>query len=181
MIKKTALIIFKWLVIMLLAVTVTSKLIGLLFTGNLCEVFCFCSGYLTGTICTVCTIMEIGGWIMEYLFIYGLQIADLLKIFAISLLFITLIVLWFGVAIVSADYEDMLSNWNKWMKKMLITSLLTSLVLFMLPTKQTLLLMGGIYYGKKAINTVATSDKLEKVNKIIDLQLDKYIKELKNE
>lgn len=61
MIRKSVLIILKWLVIMLLATTVTSKLIGLLLTGNLCVVFCFCSGYLIGTICTVCTIMEIGG------------------------------------------------------------------------------------------------------------------------
>ena len=118
---------------------------------------------------------------MEYLFIYGLQIANLLKIFAISLLFITLIALWVGAEIASVDYEDLLSNWDKRMKKMFITTLLTSLVLFMLPTKQTLLLMGGIYYGKKAINTITSSEKLDKINKIIDLQLDKYIKELKNE
>ena len=59
MIKKSVLIIFKWLVIMLLVTTVTSKLIGLLLTGNLCVVFCFCSGYLIGTICTVCALFEI--------------------------------------------------------------------------------------------------------------------------
>lgn len=58
---KIALILLKWLVIMLISVTVTSKLIGLLLTGNLCEVFCFCSGYLIGTVCTVCALLELVG------------------------------------------------------------------------------------------------------------------------
>lgn len=48
----------------------------------------------------------------------------------------------------------------------------------MLPTKQTLLLVGGTYLGKKAINTVITDEKIKKVDTIINLQLDKYIKEL---
>ena len=48
-----------------------------------------------------------------------------------------------------------------------------------LPTKQTLLLVGGTYLGKKAVNKVITSDKLNKVNTIIELELDKRIKELK--
>ena len=46
------------------------------------------------------------------------------------------------------------------------------------PTKQTLLLVSGIYMGKKTVNQIATSQKLEKINTIVDLQLNKYIKEL---
>ena len=79
----------------------------------------------------------------------------------------------------SDDLKELQNSWNKWMKKMLIISLVTSLVLLALPTKQTLLLMGGTYLGKRAVNEVVNSDKLEKINTIIDLQLDKYIKELK--
>lgn len=54
------------------------------------------------------------------------------------------------------------------------------LILQIIPTKQTLLLMGGTYLGKKAITTVATDEKLKKVDKIINLQLDKYIKEFED-
>jgi hypothetical protein len=39
--------------------------------------------------------------------------------------------------------------------------------------------MGGTYLGKRAVNEIANSAKLEKINTIVDLQLDKYIKNLK--
>lgn len=116
---------------------------------------------------------------MEYLFIYGLQIANYIMVLAISLLIMIPLVLGLVSMVLSGDLEELQNHWNKWMKKTLITSLVTSLVLFALPTKQTLLLMGGTYLGKRAINEVVNSDKLEKVNTIIDLQLDKYIKELR--
>ena len=117
---------------------------------------------------------------MEYLFIYGLQMANYITILAVSLLIITPLVIGFVATIfLSYSYEDLQNHWNKWMKKTLVTYLVTSLVLLALPTKQTLLLMGGTYLGKQAVNEVVNSDKLEKINTIIDLQLDKYIKELK--
>ena len=116
---------------------------------------------------------------MEYLFIYSLQMANYIMIIAICLLIIAPFVCAVTATIFLYDSEELKQNWNNWMKKMLITSLVTSLILLALPTKQTLLLMGGTYLGKRAVNAVATSDKLEKVNTIIDLQLDKYIKEMK--
>lgn len=116
---------------------------------------------------------------MEYLFIYGLQIANYIMVLAVSLLIIIPLVIGFATVFLSGDLEELQNHWNKWMKKTLTTSLVTSLVLFALPTKQTLLLMGGTYLGKRAVNEVVNSDKLEKINTIIDLQLDKYIKELK--
>lgn len=116
---------------------------------------------------------------MEYLFIYGLQMANYTTALAVSLLIMTPILIGFITTVLSSDLEDLQNHWNKWIKKTLTTSLVTSLVLFALPTKQTLLLMGGTYLGKRAVNEVVNSDKLEKINTIIDLQLDKYIKELK--
>lgn len=116
---------------------------------------------------------------MEYLFIYGLQMANLVMVLAVGLLIIIPLVLGFATVFLSGDLEELQNSWDKWMKKTLITSLITSLVLLALPTKQTLLLMGGTYLGKRAVNEVVNSDKLEKINTIIDLQLDKYIKELK--
>jgi hypothetical protein len=65
------------------------------------------------------------------------------------------------------------------MKNLIIRCLIVVLIGVSIPTKQTLLLMGGTYMGKQAVNSVVTSDKMQKVNEIIDLQLDKYIKELK--
>ena len=116
---------------------------------------------------------------MEYLFIYGLQLANYIMIIAICLLIIVPLLCAFIATIFSYDSEELKQNWDNWMKKTLTTSLATSLVLFALPTKQTLLLMGGTYLGKRAVNEVVNSAKLEKINTIIDLQLDKYIKELK--
>lgn len=116
---------------------------------------------------------------MEYLFIYGLQMADYMTTLAVSLLIMTPVVIGFSTIFISYSYEDLQNHWNKWIKKILITSLVTSIVLLALPTKQTLLLMAGTYLGKRAVKEVVNSDKLEKINTIIDLQLDKYIKELK--
>ena len=39
--------------------------------------------------------------------------------------------------------------------------------------------MGGVYLGKKAVNTVITDEKVKKVNQNIELELDKRIGELK--
>ena len=48
-----------------------------------------------------------------------------------------------------------------------------------IPTKQTLLLIGGTYIGKKAVNQVVTDEKIKKIDTIINLELDKRIKELR--
>ena len=66
-------------------------------------------------------------------------------------------------------------------KKFYITCIIILITVSLIPTKQTLLLVGGTYMGKKAINTVVTSEKLKKVDTIINLELDKRIKELKGE
>lgn len=116
---------------------------------------------------------------MEYLFIYSLQMANYIMYVAICLLVVVPLMCVFAALFLTFEFEDLKQNWNNWMKKMLITSLVTSLILLALPTKQTLLLMGGTYLGKRAANKVINSDKLEKINTIIDLQLDRYIKDLK--
>lgn len=75
-------------------------------------------------------------------------------------------------------YDDERKFLDK-LKQILIKLLIANLIIVFIPCKQTLLLMGGTYLGKRAVNEVVNSDKLEKINTIIDLQLDKYIKELK--
>lgn len=130
---------------------------------------------------------------MEYLFIYGLQIANSISflgatsiIIAISA-FVAYIFVGFLTRFTYEDYKKITTcdietvtgvSASKIFKKLLIISSILSLILIVFPSQQTMLLIGGTYLGKKAVSAVATSDKLEKINTIIDLQLDKYIKEL---
>lgn len=121
---------------------------------------------------------ERDGFIMEYLFIYLLQLTEVLR--EIAWVWILAVpIIWFFGSFLLLDCDIAQELIIKNAKKFLAIWLGIPLLIFILPAKQTLLLMGGTYYGKKAINQVVTSQKLEKVNTIIDLQLDKYIKELK--
>ena len=125
---------------------------------------------------------------MEYLFIYCLQLFDFchnFKIFLALAIVISfpmyLMALYFGTSEYMGKKEI---HFNKTMADLAKNITLASIFLFilftLLPTKNTLLLVGGTYYGKKAVKQVVTSDKLQKVDTIINLELDKRIKELKN-
>lgn len=125
---------------------------------------------------------------MEYLFIYLLQIADSLNALQdfIYVLLIISIFAWIFcyVMLESESYYDREKiirekRFIRSIKKFYITCISILIIVSFIPTKQTLLLVGGTYLGKKAINTVITDKKIEKVNTIIELELDKRIKELK--
>ena len=119
---------------------------------------------------------------MEYLFIYSLQMADILATVSDICGFILIATTIALIPLFMYKEEDKLVKDGFNIVCRVDIALLVIIILSVLaPTKQTLLLMGGTYYGKKAVNAVVTSDKLQKVNTIIDLQLDKYIKELTNE
>ena len=113
---------------------------------------------------------------MEYLFIYLLQIMEGLLLFG-KLLCVASFIVWIIKCICSDECTYGPSFEKKFIKIPLIL-LVIGLILQILPTKQTLLLMGGTYLGKKAVNAVVTDEKIKKVDTIINLQLDKYIKEL---
>ncbi len=118
---------------------------------------------------------------MEYLFIYLLQLTNVIT--GCVCFFIGTAGVAISLIIPAAVYMND-NNDDKPLKSTIFVacvSLLLILVLSLIPTKQTLLLMGGTYLGKKAINVVATDEKIKKVDTIINLQLDKYIKELQNE
>ena len=125
---------------------------------------------------------------MEYLFIYLLQMADSLNVlqcFIYILLLISIFAWIFGYMMLDtvSYYNDEKSTRKKRLirsiKKFYITCISILIIASLIPTKQTLLLVGGTYMGKKTINTVITSEKLKKVDTIINLELDKRIKELK--
>ena len=130
---------------------------------------------------------------MEYLFIYLLQITDsinslleILGIVAILSLISLIVIFYIREAIYASNYTDekekqCIDDIKEITKKICIFAVTIFLILCIIPTKQTLLLMGGTYLGKKAVNAVITDEKIKKVDEIINLQLDKYLKELKGE
>jgi hypothetical protein len=125
-----------------------------------------------------------GDRIMEYLFIYLLQITEIIKAVNVILLSVVIIAA-VTVFVLKAHLlecgktDASIEKVIKSMKNLIIRCLIVVLIDVSIPTKQTLLLMGGTYMGKQAVNSVVTSDKMQKVNEIIDLQLDKDIKDLK--
>lgn len=125
---------------------------------------------------------------MEYLFIYLLDLFDSLDFIKIAIFVFAIVIIIFMFSFCMYDLrifdknDDRFDNERKILdklKQILIKLLIVNLIIVFIPCKQTLLLMGGTYLGKRAVNEVVNSDKLEKINTIIDLQLDKYIKELK--
>lgn len=126
---------------------------------------------------------------MEYLFIYMLQIAEAKEglIFFTVLSSLGLLVLYYGLYIsalcdeIDLEKTKPIKNVLNVLKKLMITSLTIFFICFIIPTKQTLLLSGGLYLGKKAANIIINDAKIQKVNTIIELELDKHIKELKKE
>lgn len=118
---------------------------------------------------------------MEYLFIYLLQMADVVEIISKLCFFILTLVVAVNIILdVAVEFEfEWVKTVFKATKKYITNTIIVLIVLLFIPTQQTLLLMGGTYIGKKAVNQVITSDKFNKVNTIIELELDKRIKELK--
>lgn len=125
---------------------------------------------------------------MEYLFIYLLQMADKLSIISAILITVGLIGLFIyfmaffasnGNILEEKHCSKMMIETIKKVKNILVICLIFGFFFYILPTRNTLLLMGGVYLGKKAVNTVITDEKVKKVNQIIELELDKRIGELK--
>ena len=115
---------------------------------------------------------------MEYIFIYLLQLSERLD-YALQASIIALIII--TVLMVNRFSSGEEQQLAKFAKKAWIVSLIVFLFLFFMPTKQTMLLIGGTYIGKKAVNKIVTSEKLQKIDTIINLELDKRIKELKKD
>lgn len=128
---------------------------------------------------------------MEYLFIYCLQLFESLltiKIFCWVFGIIAFVVCVSGWLAIEVDmtervYTENIQEMNKKIQKFLVklptVLLITALVLTFIPTKQTLLIMGGTWLGKKAVTTVVNDEKIQKIDTIINLELDKVIKDLK--
>lgn len=97
---------------------------------------------------------------MEYLFIYLLQISETIGNIAGILLFVMSIIFIASFMIYCVERFSEYSKKNKDILEISIGGVKLSIVfiaiaifLFFLPTKQTLVLMGGTYYGKKVFAT----------------------------
>lgn len=123
---------------------------------------------------------------MEYLFIYFLQIFDKVTAYDNVLSFCTMsmIVVYlftYIIFLIEKDCDSTMKAIVAFFKKITICCLSLTVIITFIPTKNTLLLMGGMYLGKKTVNTIITDEKIKKVDTIINLELDKRIGELKKE
>lgn len=128
---------------------------------------------------------------MEYLFIYCLQLFDNLNTICVTCWVLSIILAVISLLsylfIESERYSfNTIDNKNAdkvedMLKKTTITLLTTAIVLTFIPTKQTLLIMGGTWLGKKAVTSIVNDEKIQKVDTIINLELDKMIKDLKKD
>lgn len=117
---------------------------------------------------------------MEYLFIYLLQMADVMNVLgAASGVALALFVpLYFIIDSNSYGDDEPPQSLNMVANGIVLCILVVGLwALF--PSKQTLLLGAATYYGEKAIASYSVDKKIQKVSEIIDIQLDKYEKELR--
>lgn len=130
---------------------------------------------------------------MEYLFIYLLQLTDIFEatttvftvLFFVGLCVLAVVsILWLVVngdsSIYDEERKDATTILLNTAKVVSIIGIITFCI-SLLPTKQTALLIGGTYVAKRTINSSIVNDKLKAVNEIIDIQLNKYLKELKGE
>ncbi|EAH5085380.1 TPA: hypothetical protein R8R34_001267 [Campylobacter jejuni] len=67
---------------------------------------------------------------------------------------------------------------KKGMKIFIPISIITGSTAILIPSKETAYLMAGAYIGEKAVKSEFVNNRLEKIIEIIDLNLDKQIKEL---
>ena len=115
---------------------------------------------------------------MEYLFIYLLQLSDSLDGILCLCVFISIALAITIIVLCVDNYINGNDTSLKPFKNYCIAFVLISILISLIPNRQTLLLMGATYMGKKAINAVITDSKIQKVNTIINLELDNKIKEL---
>ena len=124
---------------------------------------------------------------MEYLFLYLLQLSHAINGLGFICLILGAIYACAWVVYVlptkfcDEETDKIKPLIKKYIAKPMKSFLITGFILLFIPSQQTLVLMGATYYGKKAVTAMSDSKKLEKINTIIDLKLDSYIKNLQKE
>ena len=121
---------------------------------------------------------------MIYLFLYLASIIDNIKSDLVFIPLILVLIAICSIPILGLLLEEKFFDYAKKYKNVIINFFLICLILMFsanfIPTKGTLYQMAAVYCGKELNKTVQIDKKLQKVSELIDLQLDKNIKELKN-
>lgn len=73
---------------------------------------------------------------------------------------------------------DIFNKILKWIKSLLISIITMSILLVITPSERTMYIMAGAYLGQEIVTNEIISDKLNKVNEIIDLKLNEILSEL---
>ncbi len=115
---------------------------------------------------------------MAYLFIYLIQLSGVISTICILSCILSFVGLFMYFMTLTDDYYG---DINKIFKNLLIVSITSAILTGLFPSKQTLLLSGATYYGTKVYKNIVTDEKVSKVNTIINLELDKQIKNLREE
>lgn len=125
---------------------------------------------------------------MLYLFVYLAGIVDSLRNFLEGFLIfivpITIVSLGLelGVKINPDEWSDAFREQvPKFVKVITIICCITSFLYVCVPQKTVIYQLAGVYFGKQASQQLCVDKKLQKVSEIIDLQLDKGIRELRND
>ena len=122
---------------------------------------------------------------MLYLFIYLANIVEALRNTLIAAPIILALVgamcfcSFMSTSVEAEDEKEAIKKVFKFFKNFYITLVVTLFVGLLVPSKSALYQMAGVYCGKQINQQVHIDKKLQKVSEIIDLQLDKNIKELK--
>ena len=120
---------------------------------------------------------------MEMLFLYLVDLLDNLS--CLVIFFMIALVTFFVIMVVHGiDNSEMFADKksyeeaykiHKFLRKVNVILIVIIFFFCLVPSKQTLLIIGGTHLAKK---TVITNERLQKVNKIIDLELNKRLNEL---
>ena len=118
---------------------------------------------------------------MFYLFIYLADIVEALRNTLIAApIILTLVGVcgFMSITVENVDEEEAIKKVFKFFKKLCITLVVMLFIGLLVPSKSALYQIAGVYCGKQINQQIHIDKKLQKVSEIIDLQLDKNIKEL---
>lgn len=106
---------------------------------------------------------------MIYLFLYLASIATCVKCVLFVITFVSLFLFWMYMESESFD---------KFAKSLLATALISLILGTFAPTDKCLYQIGAVYVGKEIVTNKQVSETFNKVNTVINMHLDKQIKEL---
>ena len=118
---------------------------------------------------------------MLYLFIYLADIVEALRNTLIAApIILTLVGVcgFMSITVENVDEEEAIKKVFKFFKKLCITLVVMLFIGLLVPSKSAVYQIAGVYCGKQINQQIHIDKKLQKVSEIIDLQLDKNIKEL---